>query len=82
MIDLFERLWSVGTRLRHYSSSASSASGTKKNVAVPPFSTVHGGQYDTKYVRFEQLFHAAFVANTFWGDNLEPARKVLFLSEV
>ena len=35
-------------------------------------STVHGGQYDTQYVAFETLVHAAFVADTIWGDKLEP----------
>ena len=40
---------------------------------MPPSSTVHGGQYDTKYVTFEQLTRAAFVADTIWGVWLEPA---------
>ena len=31
-------------------------------LAVPPFSAVHGGQRDNKYVAFELLLHAAFVA--------------------
>ena len=30
-------------------------------------SAVHGRQYDTKYVTFEQLLHAAFVGDTIWG---------------
>ena len=42
---------------------------------MSPFSTaVHGGQHDTKYVTFEFLVHAAFVADEIWGDILEPAR--------
>ena len=41
-------------------------------------STVHGGHHDTKYVTFEFLLHAAFVADEFWGDKLEPARRLFF----
>ena len=42
---------------------------------MPPSSTaVHGGQHDTKYVTFELLMHAAFVADEIWGFMLEPAR--------
>lgn len=41
---------------------------------MPPSSTVHGGQYDTKHVTFELLSHAGFVADENWGDMLEPAR--------
>ena len=40
---------------------------------MPPSSTVHGGQHDTKYVTFELLWHAAFVANVFFYFLLEPA---------
>ena len=36
-------------------------------------STVHGGQNDTKYVIFEYLPHATFVADTIWGCSLEAA---------
>ena len=32
------------------------------------------GEYDTKYVTFELLLHAAFEANKHWGDMLQPAR--------
>ena len=46
----------------------------KKKVAMSPPSTVHGGQHDTKYVAFELLIHAAFVAHEFWGVMPEPAR--------
>ena len=42
--------------------SASPRSLTKK-LARSPFSTAHGGQHDTKYVTFELLLHAAFVAD-------------------
>ena len=41
---------------------------------MSPSSTVHGGQYDTKYVAFELLLHAAFVADEIWLFMLEPAR--------
>ena len=44
---------------------------------MSPSSTVHGGQHDTKYVTFELLLHAAFVADAIWGFMLEPARKTL-----
>ena len=40
-----------------------------------PFSAVHGGQDDTKYVTFEYLSRAAFAADTICGDTLEPARR-------
>ena len=42
---------------------------------MSPSSTVHGGQHDTKYVTFELLMHAAFVANEIWGFTPEPARR-------
>ena len=35
---------------------------------------VHGGQHDTKYVKFELLLHATFVADEIYGDTREPAR--------
>ena len=41
---------------------------------MPSFSTVHGGQYDTKYVTFQVRLHAAFVAETCWGGKLKSAR--------
>ena len=34
---------------------------------MSPPSTVHGGQYDTKYVTVELMSHAAFVADEIWG---------------
>ena len=44
-----------------------------KKLAMSPSSTVHGGQHDAKYVTFEVLLHAAFVADEIWGFMLEPA---------
>ena len=32
-------------------------------MAMSPPSTVHGGQHDIKYVTYELLLHAAFVAD-------------------
>ena len=43
-------------------------------MAMSPSSTVHGGQHDARYVTFELLMHAAFVADEIWGFMLEPAR--------
>ena len=43
-------------------------------MAMSPSSIVHGGQHDTKYVTFELLMHAAFVADENWGFMLEQAR--------
>ena len=37
----------------------------KDKVAMSPSFTVHGGQYDTKYVTFEQIVQAAFVGVKF-----------------
>ena len=44
---------------------------------MPPSSTVHGGQHDTKYVTFELLMHAALVADENWSFMLEPARMIV-----
>ena len=41
--------------------------GPKQKKAMSPFSTIHGGQHDTKYLTFELLMHAAFVADEIWG---------------
>ena len=41
---------------------------------MPPASTICGGQHDTKYVTFEWLLHAAFVADRIWGFVVEPTR--------
>ena len=43
-------------------------------MAISASSTDDGGQHDTKYVTFELLMHAAFVADEIWGFMLEPAR--------
>ena len=40
---------------------------------MSPSSTVHGGQHDTKYVTFELLMHAVFVADETWAFVLEPS---------
>ena len=48
-----------------------------KKMAMSPSSTVHGGQHDARYVTFELLMHAAFVADEIWGFMLEPARSVV-----
>ena len=47
-----------------------------KKVVVSPSSTktVRGGQHDAKYVTFQLLLRAAFVADEIWNDLLEPAR--------
>ena len=58
-----------------FGASASPRSLTKKWLpGMSPSSTVHGGQHDTKYVTFELLMHAAFVADGIWAFMLEPAR--------
>ena len=46
-----------------------------KKLAMSPSSTVPGCQHDTKYVTFELLLHAAFVADEIWGSIVEPACK-------
>ena len=46
-------------------------------MALSPSSTVDGDQHDTRYVTFELLMHAAFVADEIWGFMLEPARTYL-----
>ena len=56
-----------------FGASSNPRSLTKK-MAKPPSSTIHGGQHDTKYVTFELLLDAAFVADEIWGVMLKPAR--------
>ena len=46
----------------------------QKKLAMSPCSTVHSGQHDTKYMRFELLMNATFVADEIWCFTLEPAR--------
>ena len=48
-------------------------------MAMSPSFTVHVGQHDTKYLTFELLMHAAFVADEIWGFMLEPARTSRFV---
>ena len=52
--------------------------GLDKKMAMSASSTDDGGQHDTKYVTFELLMHAAFVADEIWGFTLEPARVYVF----
>ena len=52
--------------------------GPSQKMAMSPSSTLHGGHYDTKYVTFEYLLQAAFVADEILGDMLEPARTIGF----
>ena len=52
-----------------FGASASARLLTKKLAIMSPSSTVHGGQHGTKYVTFELLLHAAFVADEIWGFN-------------
>ena len=47
-------------------------------MAISASSTDDGGQHDTKYVTFELLMHAAFVADEIWGFMIEPARIYVF----
>ena len=55
-------------------------------MATSPFPTLHGGQHDAKYVAFELLLRAAFVADEILGFMLEPARtnngKLVLLNRV
>ena len=46
-----------------------------KNLTLSPPSTVHGGQYVEIYTRHSSIYvlHAAFVADTIWGVQLQPA---------
>ena len=46
-------------------------------MALSPSSTVDGDQHDTRYVTFELLMHAAFVADEICGFMLEPARRYI-----
>ena len=58
----------------HIFGASASPRASNKNMAMPPSSTVHGGQHDTKYVTFALTMHAAFVADEIWGFMLEPVR--------
>ena len=46
---------------------------------MSPFSTVHGGQHDTKHVTFELLLVATLVADDSLGSMLQAARKLFSL---
>ena len=37
--------------------------GPSQKMAMSPYSIVHGGQHNTKYVILELLLHATFVAD-------------------
>ena len=63
IIVFFEVIWSVGVGFRRYCQFEVQ----NKKMAMSPSSTVHGGRYETKYVTFEYLLHAAFVADTILG---------------
>ena len=52
---------------------------SQEKLVMSPSSTVHGGQYDTKYMAFELLLRVAFVPDEIWGFMLEPARTVRVL---
>ena len=52
--------------------------GLTTKLAMSLSFTVHGRQHDTKYVTFELLLHAAFVADEIWGFMLEPARTLRY----
>ena len=47
----------------HIFGASASPKRLTKMMAMSPSSTVYGGQHDTKYVTFELLMHAAFVAD-------------------
>ena len=49
--------------------------GPEQKSWLSPSSTVYGGQHDTKYVPFELIWQAAFVADEIWGFMREPARR-------
>ena len=77
--ELFEGRWLVGTHFRRWRQPKDL---NKKNPArMSPFSAVHGGQYDAKYVKWEctGILHAAIVANTVRGVLLERARTNMIL---
>ena len=51
----------------HIFGASASPRSLTKNLAMSPSATVHGGQHDTKYVTFELLLHAAFMADEILG---------------
>ena len=46
----------------------------KKLATLLSSTVVHGGQHDTKYVTFDLIMNAAFVADEVRGFMLDPAR--------
>ena len=52
--------------------------GLTTKLAMSLSFTVHGRQHDTKYVTFELLLHAAFVAGEISGFMREPARTLRY----
>ena len=50
-------------RWGHVFATCASPRPWTKKLAMSPSSTVHGGQYYAKYFKFEQLLHAALVAD-------------------
>ena len=74
-VNAYQYLTSLEVWSGHiFGASASPRSLTKKQAMTPSF-TVHGRQHDTKWVTFELLLHAAFVADEIWGFMLEPGRR-------
>ena len=69
LTSLKARDWS-----RHIFGACTIPRSLSRKLAMSLSSTVHGGQPDSKYVTFELILHAAFVADETWGDILEPAR--------
>ena len=59
----------------HVFGASGSPWSLKTKMAMPPSSTVHGGQHDTKY--FTSILKSAFVADEVWGDTIEQARKYI-----
>ena len=53
VIDLFGGLRSVGTLFATFNSASLGPSAKKLATGMSPSSTVHGDQYDPKYVEFE-----------------------------
>ena len=61
----------------HISGASGSPRSLTKKLPMSPSSTaIQGGQHESKFVTFELLLHAAFVADKNWGFMLEPARMV------
>ena len=62
-IDHFEGMWLVDM----FSTLAPVLGPSQPKPATSPsYAVYYGGQYGTKYVTFESLLHAAFVADEMW----------------